>query len=215
MSRVVALLLVAASFAQQPAPPQDAEARARAIVAALVAGAFAKIEAQYDEQMAKALPRGALATSWRASTAQLGPFESVSSVQTQQAGANQVAMAACVFKNYSLNLRMVFNDKGQLAGLASVALTPRTNWTPPDYANPVSFEERPVTIRTGRFELPGILTLPKTPGTHPAVVLVHGSGPNDMDESLGPNKTFKDLAYGLASRGVAVLRYEKRSHKYG
>src|SRR5262249_54224790 len=66
-----------------------------------------------------------------------------------------------------------------------------------------------------RWELPGIVTLPKTPETHPAVVLVHGSGPNDMDESLGPNKMFKDLAYGLASHGVAVLRYEKRSHKYG
>src|SRR5262249_55338262 len=166
---------------RQPAPPQDTEARARAIVAALVAGEFAKVEAQYDEQMAKALPSGALATSWKASAAQLGPFESVSSVQTQQGGANQVALAACVFKNYSLNLRMVFNDKGQLASLTSVGLTPRTNWAPPDYANAAAFEERPVTITTGRFEMPGVLTLPKTPDKHPAVVLVHGSGPNDMD----------------------------------
>jgi uncharacterized protein len=47
------------------------------------------------------------------------------------------------------------------------------------------------------------------------VVLVHGSGPNDRDESLGPNKTFKDLALGLASRGVAVLRYDKRTKVYG
>jgi alpha-beta hydrolase superfamily lysophospholipase len=36
-----------------------------------------------------------------------------------------------------------------------------------------------------------------------------------MDETIGPNKTFKDLAVGLASRGVSVLRYEKRTHKYG
>jgi hypothetical protein len=48
-----------------------------------------------------------------------------------------------------------------------------------------------------------------------AVVLVHGSGPNDRDETLGPNKPFRDLAWGLADRGIAVLRYEKRTRQYG
>jgi dienelactone hydrolase len=42
-------------------------------------------------------------------------------------------------------------------------------------------------------------------------VLVHGSGPGDRDETIGPNKPFKDLAWGLASRGAAVLRYDKRT----
>jgi dienelactone hydrolase len=46
------------------------------------------------------------------------------------------------------------------------------------------------------------------------VVLVHGSGANDRDETIGPNKPFKDLAWGLASRGIAVLRYEKRTLHY-
>jgi hypothetical protein len=31
----------------------------------------------------------------------------------------------------------------------------------------------------------------------------------DRDESIGPNKAFKDLAWGLASRGLAVLRFDK------
>ncbi|MBC7258671.1 MAG: alpha/beta fold hydrolase [Chloroflexi bacterium] len=59
--------------------------------------------------------------------------------------------------------------------------------------------------------MPATLTMPNGPGPFPAVVLVHGSGPNDRDESIGPNKPFKDLAWGLATRGVAVLRYEKRT----
>jgi dienelactone hydrolase len=46
-------------------------------------------------------------------------------------------------------------------------------------------------------------------------VLVHGSGPNDRDETVGANKPFKDLATGLASRGVAVLRYDKRTMVHG
>src|SRR5205823_4382224 len=60
-------------------------------------------------------------------------------------------------------------------------------------------------------DLPGTLTAPKQGGTFAAVVLVHGSGPNDKDETFGPNKPFRDLAWGLAARGIAVLRYDKRS----
>jgi dienelactone hydrolase len=47
------------------------------------------------------------------------------------------------------------------------------------------------------------------------VVLVHGSGPQDRDETVGANKPFRDLAWGLAARGIAVLRYEKRTKQYG
>jgi dienelactone hydrolase len=46
------------------------------------------------------------------------------------------------------------------------------------------------------------------------VVLVHGSGPNDRDETVGANKPFRDLAWGLATKGVAVLRYEKRTREH-
>jgi alpha-beta hydrolase superfamily lysophospholipase len=49
----------------------------------------------------------------------------------------------------------------------------------------------------------------------PSRRLVHGSGPNDRDETIGANKPFKDLAAGLASRGIAVLRYDKRTRVHG
>jgi hypothetical protein len=57
--------------------------------------------------------------------------------------------------------------------------------------------------------------MPKGAGPFPGVVLVHGSGPNDADETIGANKPFKDLAWGLASRGVAVVRYDKRTRQFG
>jgi dienelactone hydrolase len=56
--------------------------------------------------------------------------------------------------------------------------------------------------------------MPVGEGPFPGVVLVHGSGPNDRDESLGPNRPFRDLAEGLASRGIAVLRYDKRTRTH-
>jgi dienelactone hydrolase len=46
-------------------------------------------------------------------------------------------------------------------------------------------------------------------------VLLGGSGPLDRDETIGRNKPFKDLAWGLASRGVAVMRFDKVTYAHG
>ena len=71
--------------------------------------------------------------------------------------------------------------------------------------------ESPVSVRSAVGPLPGALTRPKAEGLVPAVLLISGSGPNDRDETIGPNKPFRDLAYGLADRGIASLRVDKRT----
>jgi len=74
-------------------------------------------------------------------------------------------------------------------------------------------QERSVSFTSDDLKIPAVLALPKNrKGRVPIVVLVHGSGPHDADESIGPNKPFRDLAYGLAADGVATLRYDKRTH---
>ena len=66
------------------------------------------------------------------------------------------------------------------------------------------------------YPLMGLLTLPDRPdGKVPAVVLVHGSGASNMDEKIFKLTPFKDLAEGLAERGIASIRYDKRSFVYG
>ena len=66
-------------------------------------------------------------------------------------------------------------------------------------------------MSAGKYPLAGTLTIPTGQGPHPGVVLVHGSGPHDQDETVAAQKPFRDLAWGLASRGIAVVRYEKRT----
>jgi uncharacterized protein len=68
----------------------------------------------------------------------------------------------------------------------------------------------PLTL-PGPVPLPATLTLPAGGGKVPAIVIVHGSGPGDQDGTLGPNKPYVDLARGLAERGIATLRYDKRT----
>ncbi|MBQ3592469.1 MAG: alpha/beta fold hydrolase, partial [Clostridia bacterium] len=67
-----------------------------------------------------------------------------------------------------------------------------------------------------KFPLKGVLTLPdSSAGPVPAVVLVHGSGSSNMDEKVMKLTPFRDLAEGLAERGVASVRYDKRSFAHG
>ena len=67
----------------------------------------------------------------------------------------------------------------------------------------------------GQYPLNGLLTLPEGEGPFPAAVLVHGSGSSNMDEKVGKMTPFRDLAEGLASQGIACLRYDKRSFAHG
>ncbi len=79
--------------------------------------------------------------------------------------------------------------------------------------------ERDITVVCGDIRLPGTLCLPlsaakETDRRFPIVILVHGSGPNDRDETIGDNKPFREMADSLAAAGIATLRYDKRTYVY-
>ncbi|MDR9856071.1 prolyl oligopeptidase family serine peptidase [Paenibacillus sp. VCA1] len=77
-------------------------------------------------------------------------------------------------------------------------------------------DEKIVIGAETKYPLHGILTLPnENHRLFPAVVLVQGSGPSNMDEKIGNNYPFKDIAEGLSEKGIAVLRYDKRTFVYG
>lgn len=210
----------AASPTPAPSPAtadqtEDTATAAQRIIHQLAAGEFSKIEALYDERMSSALPPGKLAESWPSLIQQQGAFESIVDTQTIRVQGLEVVKLACKFANATLDATVAFDPDGKIAGLGfRPHQEPDTSWNPPPYAKPSTFTEVPLTLVNGEFELPGTLTMPKGDGPFPAVVLVQGSGPHDQDETIGPNKGFKDLAMGLASRGIAVYRYTKRTAKY-
>jgi dienelactone hydrolase len=139
--------------------------------------------------------------------------------KVSQAGGNTIVTLPAKFENAAVDFTVSVDAEGKIAGLF---LRPHgeqaTAYQRPAYVKPESFAEREVTVGDGEWKLPGTLLLPKSAQTAsrvPAVVLVHGSGPNDRDETISGNKPFKDLAEGLASQGIAVLRYDKRTKVYG
>jgi len=212
-----AAAFVGPAFAQSPASTSTStssapETAGRKLVEQLAAGQFEKVESAYDSTMATTMPPGKLAHAWAALVEQVGTFQSIVETKAAKRGGYDVVTVSVKFQDTTIDTQVSYSADGKIAGLY---FRPHVVWARPLYAKPDSFTEETLTIVNGKFELPATLTVPKGDGPFPAVVLVHGSGPNDADETIGPNKPFKDLAWGLASRGVAVLRYAKRTLKYG
>jgi dienelactone hydrolase len=180
------------------------EARAREFIAKLAGHEFAAAVAMFDDTLRGELPDDKLAALWRKIEQQFGTFVRVDTIDF----VGRTARAKSTFTAAPLVLKISFRSDGRIGGFFYALGDTATSWQPPSYANPDAFEEREVKV--GR--LPGTLTIPKGIKHFPVVVLVHGSGPNDRDETIGQLKPFKDLALGLASRGIAVLRYDKRTH---
>jgi dienelactone hydrolase len=211
-------ILVAASYAladpQAPAG-KDIKETARALVRALAKEDFTAAAKDFDEGMKKALPGDTLEKIWRKVTDTVGAFREEKGTRTDKIQQFDVVYVSCQFEKQDLDVRIVFNADRQVSGLQFVPPRPKVPPKTPPYARPDAYRERDVTVESGEWKLPGTLTMPRGSGPFPGVVLVHGSGPNDRDEAIGPNKPFRDLAWGLAAKGIAVLRYDKRTRVYG
>jgi dienelactone hydrolase len=192
-------------------------ATAEQVVDDLAKGNPAEVFTKFDGIMQKAVSEQQLKDLWLQLEVQYGSYQNrLNSVTVVEGGYTSV-IVGIHFENGDIGFKVTFDADGKIGGLHFVAAptsapssTPIA-YQPPSYVDQGSFTESEVTIGTGEWALPGTLTIPKGTGPFPGVVLVHGSGPNDRDETIGPNKPFTDIAWGLASKGIAVLRYDKRT----
>ena len=208
------LLLPTVACSGQLLSPDDAIGLARGLVAQLVAGDFADAFNSFDSTMKTALPPDALEDAWHSLLEQAGPYSHELAVSYETGGKLVRVLLTSMFEKFALNIQITYNQKKQVMNLLFLPAQ-GYGYTAPSYADSNLFVEEDITITTGSYSLDGTFTVPGGEGPWPAVVLVHGSGPNDRDETVGGNKPFADLAWGLASRGIAVLRYDKRTLVYG
>jgi dienelactone hydrolase len=208
--RFSALFLLPVGLLLAQAPP-DAAGTARKAVELFFGDKTHDLFQMFSPDLQKALPEASLpkiAEPFKA----MGAVSQIGTPEVRKAGAGQVASVPVTFSGQSIRVIMSINSAGQLVTFVPQAA--EIAWQRPSYSKPDSFREQNVTVGEGEWALSGTLTLPTGNGPFPAVVLVHGSGPNDRDESVGGTKIFRDLAEGLASRGIAVLRYNKRTFQY-
>jgi dienelactone hydrolase len=202
------------AMASQAGPRRTSDATAEMVCIALRDRDFAAITAIFDATVRQVLPQEKLVAVWEAQVAELGMLSSWSIAQRAEAEGKDIRLVALKFQKGELMMLLAINpDTQELSGIFfKPARKPAANALPAGDA--AAFRVEPVSVGAEPFVLQGKLTLPRGKGAFPAAVLVHGSGPNDMDETVGNNRPFKDLAEGLASHGIAVLRYDKRTFQY-
>ena len=203
------------SSAEPQTSPAVLTLKAENLIDQLGRGDYAAATSDFTDEMKTAAPEATLKDIWEQLLVQRGAFIQRSASTNSVVQGYQTVFVTCQFEKGELDAQVTFDNQDKIAGLHFTAhqaagATP-IPYNMPAYVQRDSFQETNVTVGSGEWALPGTLTMPNGPGPFPAVVLVHGSGPNDRDETIGPNKPFKDLAWGLASQGIAVLRYDKRT----
>lgn len=214
---IIFIILRIPAAAQEATPTLDPSpsAIAQTFIQNLIDGDFEAATANFDSGMLENAPPEVLEQIWGQLSDQLGTLVEVGAPRYDVA-SNTVRIEA-TFENAVVDFVLPFNADNQIAGFfiqppQSAEPTPVPDFAPPPYADESTFTEIEVTVGEDTdYPLPGTLSLPNGNSPAAAVVLVHGSGPNDRDSTVGPNKMFRDIAWGLASQGIAVLRYDKRT----
>jgi len=205
---LLAVFFVGYAFGEQP------ESVAYMFLQKLVNQNFEEALGMCSSAVRQQLTADALKNIWSSLERQIGVFKNISKYELTTQSGYDVVIFTTEFEHGNISIIVSVDKDGNVSGLffqeAAVS-----SYRFPSYVNLDGLEKEEIYIGHGEWKLPGELVVPKGDGPFPALVLIHGSGPNDMDETIGPNKVFKDIAYGLASRGVAVLRYHKRTYVYG
>ena len=170
----------------------------------LQAGRVDATAAMLTPEMAQAVPAERLQKLWNS----LGALKQRGQAQVSAQQGVQRVEVPLQFDAVTVIAQVVVDAQGRVAGLL---LRPAPAGKAPAPAAHAGYRELDFSVPQARGALPGTLALPDGEGPFPAVVLVHGSGPQDRDETIGDNRPFLDIARGLASQGIAVLRYDKRT----
>lgn len=207
-------LLLLSNLLQAQTTPVEALDRARRIGQQHLAGTHDSVYVEFAAALQRKLQREQLQMIWKGLETQWGPLEAVGSIELRSRSPLQLSLPLR-FARQQQRLLLEFDSANLVTSYLLQPLKEEDNWRYPAYGQRERYREFSMKVRTDTVVLPAILTLPLNCRRCPMVVMVHGFGPQDKDGSLGPNKIFKDLAIGLASRGIASLRYDKRSLAYG
>ena len=196
----------------------DLEKRSRDYTACIVKGMTEQVLKDATESLKKQTTAQDLDLSFESVTSELGDFIGIESATEGQADSyREVTVALRYEGNDGATIRYVYDKKGKLAGIwfdntrlaASVTKGSR-------------YEEKSIKIGRNPYVLDGKLTLPigDSAGTEtdkpPVVILISDRNDADMDGTLGEagNTPLRDVAHGLALRGIASIRYNKRLAQY-
>lgn len=200
------LLIATCCFAQQP----NADTISRKLITELQSGNFDKVFNAFDAEMKRRISIDEIDLMW---SGMIENYDSIVSIGDPAISVKDTLMLSetrIEFAKKALNLQLSINKQGQVCGLFFKRLN-STEHIPPAYINTLNFYEVKLSVPVPGIKSEGILSIPRGEGKFPLVIIVGGSGPTSKDGTMYSNKPYKDLAWALAAKGIAVYRYDKRT----
>ncbi len=203
---IVCVMLFAGCSAAVTVDEAQLKERTQQVAQQLLDGDFAGVEAQLAPMTKAQLSAQQLEEAWNETVGALGDYEGLGEYTSVFEQNTATGLQIYNFEQSDVRLSVTFDGNGKISGLW-LKYTPKT--VEPQETG--TYAETPVQV--GEFALDGMLTIPKGVERPPVVVLIQGSGATNMDEQISGNKPFADIAHGLAERGMASLRYNKRTYQ--
>ena len=129
---------------------------------------------------------------------QLGKFERILEVNKD----NKTYFYYSEFEKMKIDVKIIFNEDDKIIGFF---------FSPHKEFSKEKSLGKELVIKSGTIALKGTVLVPESNNLKKLVVFVHGSGPQDRDETIYENKPFKDIAEGLYAKGIASYRFDKRT----
>jgi dienelactone hydrolase len=210
------LVALGAGIAVAPGYGQEsAEKLATDVANDLANRRLAAVVARFTPDLSKALPLPTLDKVWSGILQQGGAVREIAPARLVQAtSAGAMVIVPIRLERLTLDVKVSVANGMVAALFFAPSDAPAQTWNAPAYVAPATFTNVEVTVGAAPTALGGTLSLPKTADKVSSVVLIQGSGATDRDETDGAIRPFRDIAEGLASRGVAALRYDKRTKAY-
>lgn len=194
---------------------QTSEELATSFIKKLENHQFDSCYSMFDTVIANKISVDMLSQMWGSIPRYMGEYKGYTSVTKELKDSFELVFVRCEFEKTKMDLQLVFETPPKkIVGMFFTPPKNKTAYVAPEYAQQNKCYETKISVKNGTLTLPGALCVPNNVKNPPVVILIAGSGPNDKDESVGPNKPLKDLAIGLASNGIATYRYDKRTLAY-
>jgi len=208
------ILLVGAGPVQAERAEQEVLAKAQAILNFLQEEDYGQVLPYFQEELRDQLGEEQLQETWETLNMQVGNFQELLAIEVSPVQEFKVVILTCKFQAANIDIQISFDSEGMVAGLFFNLSQYQGEYAVPPYVDEEKFEEEEIELGEDPWTLPGLLTLPRGEGPWPALIILGGSGPTDAQGTLGPNQPYRDLAWGLAGEGIAVLRFDKRTRAY-
>ena len=154
---------------------------------------YAKAYTFFDETVKNKISETLLKDTSEKLENQLGKFKSV--LETNNLYYSD-------FEKMKLDIKITFNDNNKIIGFF---------FLPHKELKKENSLGKDLNIKINNIDLKGTILVPENETFKKLVIFVHGSGPNDRDETIFENKPFKDIAESLFTKGIASYRFDKRT----